>query len=175
MKNVNTLTELCRTCNINDGNLMEQMLRFTKQAVADDHPRSSDPTELGLGPIEHFTHLEIPVANFQETDVFQIHRACSTRTMAFRSGGPRNYLVWIQVGKEDSYGDLQRWRVAQLLALFKIKKVVSQGASVRRQALLRVLDPINSGTFHLTSGHIPVGKRPIGREMRILDIGTVLG
>ena len=84
MKNVSTLTELCRTCNIDYGDIMEEMLRFTKQTVADDDLLSSDPTELGLLPVEQFTHLEIPVADFQETDVFQIHRARSTGTMAFR-------------------------------------------------------------------------------------------
>jgi len=69
MKNVSTLTELCRTCNIDYGDIMEEMLRFTKQTVADDHPLSSDPTELGLLPVEQFTNLEIPVTDFQEMDV----------------------------------------------------------------------------------------------------------
>ena len=36
MKNVSTLTELCRTCNIDYGDIMDEMLRFTKQTVADD-------------------------------------------------------------------------------------------------------------------------------------------
>jgi len=102
MKNVSTLTELCRTYNIDYGDIMGEMLRFTKQSVADDHPRSSDPTELWLLPVEQFTHLEILVADFQETDVFEIHGARSTGTMAFRSGGPRNDWVWIQAGGEDS-------------------------------------------------------------------------
>jgi len=90
MKNVSTLTELCTTCNIDYGNIMEEMLRFIKQTVADDHPLSSDPTKLGLLPVEQFMNLEIPLADFQETDILQIHRARSTRTMAFRSCGPRN-------------------------------------------------------------------------------------
>jgi len=174
MKNISTLTELCRTCNIDYGDIIE-MLCFTKQTVADEHPLSSDPTELGLLPVEQFTHLEIPVTDFQETDVFQIHRARSTGTMAFRSRGPRNDWVWIQAGGEDSYGDLRGWGVAQLLALFKISNVFSEAAGVRRLALLRVLDPIDSGRFHLASGHIRVGKRRSGREMRIVDIGTVIG
>jgi len=38
MKNVSTLTELCRTYNIDYGDIIEEMLRFTKQTVADDHP-----------------------------------------------------------------------------------------------------------------------------------------
>ena len=38
-----------------------------------------------------------------------------------------------------------------------------------------MLDPINVGRFHLASGHIRVGKRHSGRDMRIVDIGTVIG
>jgi len=162
MKNVSTLTELWGTCNIDYGDIMEEMLRVTKETVADDHPLSSDPTELGLLPVEQFAHLEIPVADVQETDVFQIHRARSTGTRAFRSGGPGNDWVWIQTGGEDSYGDLQGREVAQLLALFHIRNVFSEAAGVRRLTLLRVLDSINSGRFHLSSGHIPVGKRRSG-------------
>jgi len=65
--------------------------------------------------------------------------------------------------------------VAQLLALFKIRNVFSEAAGVRPLALLHVLDPINSGRFHLASGDIQVGKWRSGREMRIVDIETVIG
>jgi len=57
----------------------------------------------------------------------------------------------------------------------KIRNVLSAAAGVRQLALLRVLDPINSGSFHLTSEHTRVGKRRNSREMRIVDIGTVFG
>jgi len=93
MKNVSTLIELCRTGNIDYGDIMEEILRFTKHTIPDDHLLSSDPTELGLLPVEQFTHLEIPVSDFQETDVFQIQLACSTGTMPFHSRGPRNDWV----------------------------------------------------------------------------------
>jgi len=154
MKNISTLTELCRTCNIDYGDIMEEMLHFTKQTVVDDHPLSSDPTELGLLPVEQFTQLEIPVANFQEKDVFKIQLARSTGRIAVPSGSSRNDWLWMQAGGEDSYGDLRGRGVAQLLAVFKIGKVFSEAAGVRRLALLRVLDPLNSGRFHLASGHI---------------------
>jgi len=98
MKNVCTLTELCSTCNIDYGDIMEGLLPFTKQTVADNQPLSSDPTELVLLPAEQFMQLEILVGDFQETDVFQIRRARSTRTIDFRSGRPRKDWVWIQAG-----------------------------------------------------------------------------
>ena len=38
-----------------------------------------------------------------------------------------------------------------------------------------MLDPINAGRFHLASGHIRVGKRASCRDMRVVDIETVIG
>ena len=65
--------------------------------------------------------------------------------------------------------------MAKLLALFKIRNIRSEVGSVRRLALVRVLDPMNGGSFHPGSGHVRVCKRPSGRDMRIVDIGTVIG
>ena len=65
--------------------------------------------------------------------------------------------------------------MARLLALCKIRNVLSEAAGVYRLALVRILDPINGGRFHLTSGHIRVGKRSTGRDMRIVGIGAVIG
>ena len=95
IRNIGTLPELCRTCCINYRDVMEEILHLIKQTVADDPPLPTYPTELGLLLIEQFTHLEIPVPDFQETDVFQIHGAHCTGTKAFRNSGPRNDWVWI--------------------------------------------------------------------------------
>ena len=90
MENIGTLTELWRALNIDYSDMIEEMLRFIKQTIADDQRLPSDRTELGSLPVEQFTHLEIPVSDFQEADVFQIHRARCTGTKAFRNGDPRN-------------------------------------------------------------------------------------
>ena len=105
MKNVSTRTELSRTCNIDYGDIME-MLRFTKQTVADNHPLSSDPTELGLLPVEQFTHHEILVTDFQETDIFQIHRA----------GRPEQWLLIAVVPEMIGYGS--RWAERTVMEIF---------------------------------------------------------
>jgi len=63
----------------------------------------------------------------------------------------------------------------QLLALFKIRNVLSEGAGVHRVALVRVLNPINGDRFCLASEHIQVGKRSTGRDIRIAGIGAVIG
>ena len=165
MKNTSTLPELCATLNIHYSDMMQEILRFTRQTAVDDRRLPADPTELGLLPVEGFAQLEIPVADFQETDRFQIHRPCCTGTKAFRNGGPRNDWVWVQTGGEANYGDLRGRVVARLLALFKIRNILSEAGAVRRLALVCILDPVNSGRFHIASGHIRVGRRVNGQDM----------
>jgi len=76
-------------------------------------------------------HLEIPVADFQETDMFQIHWARCTGTKAFHNSGLRNDWVWIQASGEESYGDLQGRGVVRLVELFKIRNILSESGGVR--------------------------------------------
>jgi len=47
MRNICTLTEVCRTCISDYGKVIEEMLCFIKRTVADNPPRPPDPTELG--------------------------------------------------------------------------------------------------------------------------------
>ena len=105
-KKIGTLPELCRALNIDYSDMIEEMLRFIRQTIADDERLPSDRTELGSLPIEQFTHLENSVPDFQEADVFQIHCAGCTRTKASCNGDPRNDWIWVQAGGEESYGDL---------------------------------------------------------------------
>jgi len=93
--------------------MIEEMLRFIRQTIADDQRLHSDRTELGSLPVDQFTHLEIPVSDFQEADVFQIHSARYTGTKAFRNRDPRNDWIWVQAGGEESYGDLRGRVVAR--------------------------------------------------------------
>jgi len=44
--------------------------------------------------------------------------------------------------------------VARLLAPFKIRNILSEAGAVHRLALVCILDPVNSGRFHIASGHI---------------------
>jgi len=175
MKNTSTLTELCIALDIHYSNMMEEILHFIMQSAADDRRLPADPAELGLLPVEGFAQLEIPVPDLQETDRFQIHRARCTGTRAFCNGGSRNDWVWVQTGGEANYGDLRGRRVARLLALFKIRNILSEAAAVHRLALVRILDPINGGRFHIPSGHIRVSNWINGRDMRIVSIGALIG
>jgi len=174
-KNTSTLTELCTALDIYYSNMMEEILRFIRQTAPDDRWLPEDPAALGLLPVEEFAQHEIPVRDFQETDRFQIHRARSTGTKAFRNCGSRNDWVWAQTSGEANYGEIRGRVVARLLALLKIRNILSEAAAVHRLALVRILDPFNGGRFHIPSGHIQVGNRINGRDMRIVSIGAVIG
>ena len=65
--------------------------------------------------------------------------------------------------------------MARWLALFKISNIHSEAGAVNRLALVCILDRVNRGTFHIASGHIPVGRLVNGRDMRIVSIGAVIG
>ena len=158
MENIGTLTELYRALNIDYSDMIEGMLRFIRQTIADKQRLPSNRTELGSLPVEQLIHLEIPVLDFQEADVVQIHRARSIGTKAFCNSDPRNDWKWVQAGREESYGDLRGRVVARLLVLFKIRYL-------HRLALVHILDPVGAGRFHRGSGHIRVSKRPNGRDM----------
>ena len=62
-----------------------------------------------------------------------------------------------------------------MLALFKIRYILSEAAAVHRLALVCILDPINGGRYHIPSGHIPGGNGINGRDMRIVSTGAVIG
>ena len=64
--------------------------------------------------------------------------------------------------------------VTRLLAGFQIKYVLCEAARVHWLALVQVLDQINDSRFHLTIGHIRVGKRSTGPDMRIVGTGAVI-
>ena len=61
------------------------------------------------------------------------------------------------------------------MGLFKIRSFRSEVGSVSRLAFVQMLDVANGGRFHSGSGHIQVCKRTSGLDMRIVNIGTVIG
>jgi len=65
--------------------------------------------------------------------------------------------------------------VARLLALFKIRNILSEAGAVHRLALVCILNLVNSGRFHIASGPIRVSRWVNGRDMRIVSIGAVIG
>ena len=71
----------------------------------------------------------------------------------------------VQTDGEANYEDLRLRVVPRLLGLFKKRNILSEAGAVNRLALVRILDPINGGRFHILSGHIRGGNRINGRDM----------
>ena len=61
------------------------------------------------------------------------------------------------------------------MGLFKIRRFQSEVGSISQLAFVQMLDLVNSGRFYSGSGYIRVCKYTSGQDMRIVDIGTVIG
>ena len=79
-KNVGTLLEICRVLEIPYDNLAAELVSYIRQALPDERQLPDDPSELKFLPAEQFTQLTILVPDFQETDIFLVHRARCTET-----------------------------------------------------------------------------------------------
>ena len=66
MKITSTLTKLCATLNIHYSDMMQEILRFTRQTAADDRRLPADLTELGLLPVEGFLSLKFQSPTFRK-------------------------------------------------------------------------------------------------------------
>jgi len=127
--NVGTVLELCLALEIPYDDLAAELVNYLRRAVTDERQLPADPSELKFSPAELFTQLEIPVADFQETNIFQVHRARCTGKKSFRNSGPRNDWIWIQAGGPDMYGELRGRAVARLVGLFNIRNMLTGVAS----------------------------------------------
>ena len=145
-QNVSTVFELSLALEINYDDLAVKLINYVRQTMADERQLPVDPSERKFPSAELFRLFEIPVPDFQETDIFQIHRARCTERKSFRNSDARNDWIWIQAGGLDMYGELRGLAVARLLGLFKIRNVRTEVVS--RLAFVQVLHPVNRGSFH---------------------------
>jgi len=58
---------------------------------------------------------------------------------------------------------------------FQDRNILSEAAAVHHLSLVRILDPINGGRFHIPSGQIRVSNWINGRDMRTVSIGALIG
>jgi len=83
------------------------LIRYSRHNLSPESLLTEDPEILESLPLEQLTQLEIPVLAFQETDIYDIHRARCTGALNFRNQGGRNDWVWVRAGSEDMYGALR--------------------------------------------------------------------
>src|SRR5207237_7736699 len=104
--NTGNIIDLYRIFDIDYSNLLPEMLHNIRKTPTDEWRLPVHSMELELLTVEHFNQLEILVPDFQETNVFQIHRTHCTGTKTFQNTNPRNDWVWIQAAGADTYRDL---------------------------------------------------------------------
>ena len=153
--------------------LAVELINYVHQKMADERQLQFEPSGLKFLPAGQFTQLEILVPDFQENDIFQVYRGRCTGRKSFRNSSAGNDWIWIQAGGLDMYGELRGQAVAHLVGLFNIRNVRTE--VVGRLPFVQVLDPVNGGRFHGASGHIPVCWQRNGQDMKIIDIGVVVG
>ena len=77
-RNGGTVFELCLALEIHYDDLAVELINYLRQTMADERQLPVDTCEQKVLPAEQFTQLKIPVPDFQETDIFQVHRARCT-------------------------------------------------------------------------------------------------
>ena len=171
---VSDVLDFCRVLRISLESVYRELIRYSRHNLPTERRLPEDPVILRLLPVELLTQLEVPVLAFQETDVYDIHRARCTGALDFRNQGSRNDWVWVQAGDEEMYGALRGRLPAKLLALFKIRNPTCDG-TVRRLASVLRLSPVNSGRASDVHGLVTVQQREDARDFTIVDVGTILG
>ena len=171
---VSDVQDFCRVLRISRESVYRELIRYSRHNLPTERRLPEDPVILRSLPVELLTQLEVPVLAFQETDVYDIHRARCTGALDFRNQGSRNDWVWVQAGDEEMYGALRGRLPAKLLALFKIRNPTCDG-TVRRLASVQMLSPVNSGRASDVHGLVTVQQREDAREFTIVDVGTILG
>jgi len=121
------------------------------------------------------TQLEIPFLAFQESGVYDIHRARCTGARLFRNLTNRNHCVWIQACGENMYGALRGRLPARLIALFKIRLGYMEQDTVYRLAAVQFMSLVDSGRPSDVHGLVTVQLRDVTRELTIVDIGAMIG
>ena len=168
------VTHCSRVSDVSLETICRELIRYSQLSLPLGPRLPQDLAVLRSLPVELMTTLEIPVLAFQETDVYNIHRARYTGTRLFCNQASRNNCVWIQVGGEQMYGALSGRLPAKLLTLFKIRDYTQHNA-VYRLAGIQLMNVVNSGRPSDVHGLVTVYLRDDARELTIVDIETILG
>ena len=100
--------------------ICRELIRDSRQNLPTECQEPEDHAILRLHPVELLTPLDIRVVAFQESDVYDIHRAWCTGALHFRNHVSCNDWVWVHAGSGEMYGALRGRPPGKLVALFKI-------------------------------------------------------
>ena len=87
---VSDVLDFCKALGISLYRICLELIRYSRHNLPTERRLPEEPAILQLLPVELLTQLEFPVRAFQETDVYDIHRARCTGTHRFRNQASRN-------------------------------------------------------------------------------------
>jgi len=105
--NVSNMGDVSRVLGVSIQIICRGLIRYSRHNLPPERHLPEDPEILESLPVELLTQLEIPVLAFQETEIYDIHRARCKGALNFRNHGSRNDCVWVWAGTEDMYGALR--------------------------------------------------------------------
>ena len=141
---VSKVLDLSKVSGVSLESICGELIQYSQHRLPSERRLPEDHAIFGPLTVELLTQLKILVQAFQESDVYDIHRARCTGALHFRKQWNRNDWVWVQVGIEEMYGALRGPLPAKLMVLFKIRDYTGENA-VRRVGALRILSAVNSG------------------------------
>ena len=98
---VSDVLDFCRVLRIPLDSVFRELIRYNRHNLPTERRHPEDLVILRSLPVELLTQLEVPVLAFQETDVYDIHRARCTGALDFRNQESRNDWVWVEAGDEE--------------------------------------------------------------------------
>jgi len=171
---VSNMADFSRVFGVSIQIICRGLIRYSRHNLPPERRLLEDPEILESLPVELLTQLEIPVLAFQETEIYDIHRAQCTGALNFRNHGSRNDWVWVRAGTEDMYGALRGRLPAKLVAIFKIRDYRCEDR-VRRLAGIQFVSALNSGWISDVHSLVTVQMKEDAREFTVVEIGTILG
>ena len=171
---VSNMADLSRVLGFSIQIICRELIRYSRHNLPPERRLPEDPAILESLLVELLTQLEIPLLAFQETEIYDIHRARYMGALQFRNHGSRNDWVWVQAGTEEMYGGLRGHLPARLIALFKIRDY-SYTDAVRCLASIQFMSAVNSGRLSDIHGLVTVQMKEDARVFTVVDMGTILG
>jgi len=117
--NIHDVVHFRRACDMSPQTIWRELIRYSRLSLPPERRLLENLSILRALPVELLTQLEIPVLAFQESGVYDIHRARCTGARLFCNQTSRNDCVWILASGENMYCALRGRLPARLIALFQ--------------------------------------------------------
>jgi len=173
--NIHHVVDFGRACDISPQTICPELIWYSWLSLPPERRLPENPAILPALPVELVTQLEIPVLAFQQSGVYDIHRARCTGARLLCNQTSRNHCVWIMAVRENMDSALRGCLPARLIALFKIRSCYMQQDTVYHLAGVQFMKLVDSKQVSDVHSPVTLQLRDVTRELTIVDIGMILG